>query len=351
MITRRLTRFPGAGRALIARTLVIVIALIGLGEIILRVPAVTERLPAPSLGSNHEEFEVKLHLLDQWAGDGPVDCVLIGSSMVNNGIDPAALESAYREQTGESLRCFNLGLPGLTASAAAMVGEYVIDTYRPRLLIYGLSPRDFSPAAVAVGFSARDLDDLAWMRAQNGEWSLNGWLLTHAATVRYTRVLIPWLYPDGVYQVNDRQALDDLLDRHAGYHPETGVLRDSGDTRRADRLDDLFADFAPVPAEWDGLAAILALHDSASPQSIPQIVLYEAPLHPAILGDYLDPARYDRFNRQVHDLAAAAGVVYWPTTRLDLVPADGWMNLNHVNHSGALVMSRWLAGQLAAHAH
>jgi hypothetical protein len=114
---------------------VILLALLGIGEAICRTSWARDRLVAPSLDINFETLDVKIDLLAKLADREPIDCVFVGSSMVNRGIDIEVFEKVFNQQTGESITCFNLGLGGTSASEAAALAEIVIDTYHPALLV------------------------------------------------------------------------------------------------------------------------------------------------------------------------------------------------------------------------
>jgi hypothetical protein len=112
-----------------------------------------------------------LVLLDQFAAEGPVDCIFIGSSMVAVGIDPQVFAEAYTAQTGDPLRCFNFGQLGFTAFESAEWAEIVIRRYHPRLLIYGHSMRDYN--SLAEGELAAPTNN-PWELYQLGEFTIEG---------------------------------------------------------------------------------------------------------------------------------------------------------------------------------
>ena len=69
---------------------VILILLFGALEIFARSSAAAKVFPLRSYGNYHAQFEIKWHKLEQYVQEnGGVDVILLGSSMVNTGIDPA----------------------------------------------------------------------------------------------------------------------------------------------------------------------------------------------------------------------------------------------------------------------
>jgi hypothetical protein len=67
------------------------------GELLLRVPAVIERLLLPSVGSGSDLLDFKVEYLERFARlHGDVDCLFLGPSTVNRGIDPTLVSDAFQ---------------------------------------------------------------------------------------------------------------------------------------------------------------------------------------------------------------------------------------------------------------
>jgi hypothetical protein len=162
----------------------ILLLLIATSEAALRLPAVQERLSAPSLGNRHRLLEIQLHHLRAFARqEGHVHCIVLGNSMVWLDFDPSAFARAYREATGQDMRCYNFGIDGLPASAAGALAEIVVREFRPAVLIYGTDARDYAvprdaPDAVAIL-------DMPWLRYRHGDFSPEGWLYDHSYLYGY----------------------------------------------------------------------------------------------------------------------------------------------------------------------
>ena len=66
-------------------------------------------LPYQSIDSNLDDLEIKLSLLKAFVEEnGQLECLLLGSSEINGGIDPDVLSNAFAEVTGAHLNCFKL---------------------------------------------------------------------------------------------------------------------------------------------------------------------------------------------------------------------------------------------------
>jgi hypothetical protein len=333
--------FPLGQTLALAALVLLLIA--GAAEFIFRLPAVESRLPAPSIGSDHDQLEIQVYRLHQFAAAGPVDCIFLGSSMVRRGIDPAIFADTYRGQTGESLRCFSLGVNGLTASGAAVLAHYVVDRYHPRLLVYGVSPRDFNEAVAVQAFTAHKLTDLDWTQYQRGSFNFPGWLFDHSAAFGYAYLYRNWMQPDFPERVNSRYQ-EEASTRADGYSPFFETLEWPPSDREKRRIGLLYRQYTAVPEELDGIRQIVALH--RPPQT--QIVLVEIPLYEEVITQLIRKKAYEHFNQQVESYTTPAGVRYWPTTLLRLIPDEGWYNLNHMNDTGAKIFSRWLGEQIGA---
>jgi hypothetical protein len=326
-----------------ALAMIVMLVIVSGLEMVFRLPAVESRLPAPSIGSNHGQLEVQVFRLHQMAASGPVDCIFVGSSMVRSGIQPAAFADGYRQQTGESLRCFTFGLSGLTASAAGMLADYLVNTYHPRLLIYGVSPRDFNEAVVTQAFSGRQLARLDWMKYQRGAFNITGWMFARLHAFQYAYFFRDGLTPSFADKLDRRRAFESQLDPD-GYAPSDHVMSWPISPAERDHITRLYQDYKPLPEELAGLQRIIDLHESGKTR----LVLVEVPFYPDIVTQLLGLELYDTFNQQVESYASPAGVPYWPTTLLDLIPPEGWYNLNHLNTTGAETFSRWLGDKVGA---
>lgn len=308
----------------------------------LRIPALAAALPAPGLGSTHDQFEVQIVGLRRFAAGGPVDCIFLGSSMVRHGLKPEIVTNIYaaqidatqsdNRQSGETLRCYTFGVLGLTADGARALADYLITTYQPRLLVYGLSPRDFSQPLD----ERADLNQLDWLRYMNGTFTLSGWLHEHARTVQYG-----WLLD--VNRLDKRQSLMDEMAEN-GYTPNDRALGQINIENELARITTLYQTYAPVQEAAASVAAISAFH--APPTT--QIVLVEMPVYPPVVFRLFGADTYQTFNADIVRFTAPAGVIYWPTTLHNLVPQRGWADLNHLNEEGATIFSTWLGQQLAA---
>lgn len=308
-----------------------------LSEGLLRLPAVQRRLPDPGLGMRQQDLELKIARMDTLAGRR-VPCLVIGSSAVRQGFDPAAFSEGYASQTGSPLECFNFGVNAFTASGTGPLAEVLVRRYQPVLLIYPTVPSDFSPHTDEI---APDLDTPSpWLRAQRGEFSLQGWLIEESMLARYTSAIPRWRAPDREGRATERRFLDATL-TDFGYLPRDRVFNASEPPTRdtyAIGFALLGSGYTPSAEDLAGLAQITNLR---SPEM--QVILAELPF-PAASKVMFDggPAGYDTYLAALRSAALESGVPFWEQPAYALIPPDGWFDHIHLNQIGAAAFSRWL---------
>lgn len=323
--------FPFGSTAVLA--LIILAVIVAVAEWVLRLPAVqNQTLLVPSIGSAHREFEAKLFLLEKAADQAPIDCFFLGSSIVDRALNPIAFEPAYAAQTGQTLRCFNLGVNGGGEDVGLTLSRLLIADYQPVLLVFGISARLHSGGQVSV-----EIAHLPWYRTQIGEFSLRGWLATHSALYRYGPVGLRWIAGTTLMpRVVDRLA------RSRGYMPTDEVMPLPLSARDQKRIQT--SDYRLFPEDRARLERMFALHD---PPRL-QVVIVELPVHPLALEAKATFRRdYEAWARQVAQLAGAHGVPFWATTTLGLLPdQSNWADVNHLNTQGSQRFSAWLGEQV-----
>ncbi len=180
-------RIGGPIGTTIARASLILVVVLGLGETLTRQSFIAAHLPVPSLGSAHYEFEYDVAAAETLKQDtGQIDCLFVGSSMPNTGINPEVFAQAYQAQTGHAIVCFNFGLAGAGAAAIGALSQLWIADLHPKLIIYGTSARDFANNTVDQFPGQPDpILNTPWVQYRLGGWSLAGWLVEHSVAYRY----------------------------------------------------------------------------------------------------------------------------------------------------------------------
>lgn len=311
----------------------ILILLVAAAEIIGRSPTLSRALPPPSIAASNPEFDIKLHQLELFAHqNGGVDCLLLGSSVVDDGLDPALVADIYTDQTGQEIQCFNFGLFTLTNDVGGPVAEALVRRFHPRVLIYEISARSFSDR---FGELARPLIENPWVRYYSADQTFRGWLLDHSYAYRYYLAFKSWLLPA------NRPVIQDLREPFLayGYYPEeTSYTFDLAQTEV------LFENYSLDRAQAIGFERVIALQQT-------HLVILEAPVHPPYWPNYFSGGieDYDAlFISPVETYLQAQGVPFWRSNPefAASVPDDGWFDARHLNVRGAKLFSRWLGQQM-----
>ena len=310
----------------------VLIAILACAETASRSEFVSSRLAAPSLGNPSRILEVHLAKLDRIAhGAERADCILIGSSLVLFGIDPDAFDAAYHEHAADRLRSYDLGVPGISASALSAVARIVAEDYHPKLFIYGMSANDFTERR-----RAPPIETTAWVRYRSGQPSLDGWLTDNSRAFRYVLLYQSPYARESAFRSG-------ALSTPRGFYPiPVGTpLFQVGLDRAMQLVSDAYRRETSAE-QMAGLAKLLEVRDHGS-----QLVVVEMPAHLDLSQWPEDTvARYRQKLREVSDRARAAGVPLW-STPAGLMPDDGWIDLWHLNARGAAVLGRWLGERVA----
>jgi hypothetical protein len=330
----------------IALTLIMLLLLGGIAEFITRLDTFQMLLREPAMGSRHYQLGRKLARLEADINiNGPIDCLIIGSSMVDVGFDPRAFRAEYKQANGQDIRCFNFGIDASTAVSAAAIAQILIEDYQPRFLIYGTDARDYAvppeendPAVIL---------ESNWVQYRLGNFSLDGWLIEHSYLYRYRYLL----FRLSRFYLEDtlRSQSKDYEITADGFTPLTTVSTYINDP--PDPQDDsfevtynfrLFSTYEMLAENLDALERIMDHNRQGT-----QVIVTEMPVADGLFyffGNGQDD--HQRFLAQVDQLAKAHEVPFWQTDALDMIPDDGWFDYSHVNAAGAAIFSNWLGQQV-----
>lgn len=311
------------------------------GERAARSDAVRGRLPVPGIGTFHRQLDVELTKLDDFVRhEGPLDCLVVGSSVVYRGVDPTVVSDVYRRHTGRDVRCFSFGVLGMDEGTGGRLSSILVRRYRPELLVY---------AATVFGVDekereeiARTVEDTPWFRYQAGELTPTGWLTEHSEAYRLFLPHRNWMRPTYWMQLAYGHVLDETTVAN-GYGPARdarqgryGIPPRAPDCPRAWRY--------PVStAHVDGLARLGELAREGQ-----RVAILQMPVPPQVFASC--PARKREFREAAHAIArvaAASGLELWRPRPAALVPKLGWSDAFHMNPRGAEIWSRWVGARMA----
>jgi hypothetical protein len=295
------------------------------------------------MGTRHYEFGPKLFQLKSIVErkEG-INCIFLGNSTVNNAMDPGEFASAYKETTGQDIRCFNFAVDAIPASVAGVIAQILVEDFQPKVLIYGTSARDYSLPLDDEETTV--ILDTEWIQYRLGNFNIKGLLFQYSHLFRYRNY-----FPE-LSRLNFR----DTLRSEAIYRvSENGFIPLTEEGRQIDNPPDpndqslkrgfhLLCEYSIQTDNLDGLTNIISLNGPDL-----QIVIVEMPVPDTFIYFFENKnVDYQLFIDQIAGQARAGGVPFLKTSGLALIPDDGWVDYSHVNPTGAQAFSQWLGQQL-----
>lgn len=329
------TGFPG--------WLVVLLALVIMTELALRVPAVTQRLPAPELLLWHSPLiQTKFNYLKTFESTRGIDILFIGNSTVQAGVNPQVFDASQGEGVNGP-GAFNGSVEGLPPYGTLLFLEIWMRYTTPEVIIYGMSPQDLNSNSPW----ARDITDrvkhspLAWAEARRGiRGRVTAGLLEHSAFYRYRSVLynlflrggtmppVPDVYFDtrGYHSLDHRLADIPAADRRMFYN-KAGVLN-----------------YSPRGEQMTALEHLIQYCDDNGIQ----LILVNMPLADEYYSQFDGPGDYQEYLSALTDVARGHTLPLWDMENLPASLAFGdteFADLNHLNHDGAQRLSSMMAEQ------
>jgi hypothetical protein len=326
-------------------TLIFMIAYFALGEFLFRLDVVQDKLTGPRIGSRHRQFEIQVARLEKLIHDGePIECIFLGNSMVWLGVNPLVVNQIFQDETGQEMHCFNFGVSALPASSAGEIAAMLVQRYRPKLLVYGTFARDY-----AIPSDAEDayvVSDTPWLKYQNGEFDLRGWLYAHSSVFQYTGHVRDFLlkhYLEDVFVQRDIPPY-----QLYGLDPKYDIRIDVSappDFESKDNRDPVkwLCNFKIQPENLEGLKKIV---QQASNNT--QVIIIEMPFYETAYTFFSNGKQdYATYTHQVDSITVSASVPFWQLDEQHPLPPNLWWDYFHLNLEGANEFSQWLGQQLA----
>lgn len=321
--------------------------LFGFAEWASRLETFQAPLTPAKMGSRHYQLGHKLALLDaEVKRNGPVDCIMVGSSMVDVGFDPDAFQTGYHEIVGWNIRCFNFGIDASSAASTAALVKILVEDYHPRILIIGTDARDY-----AVPRTDRDpavILETPWIQYRQGRFSLDGALTEHFYFYRYRQHLSRLLHFnfEGTLWSETKLKFEIIAN---GYTPIDKVADYINDP--PDPQDDsfevvyysrIFRPYQMFDDNLDALESIMEYNGSGT-----QVIVVEMPVSDGLYYFFGSGEKdYNQFITRVSELADLHRTPFWQTEPLDSIPDNGWSDYSHLNTIGAQIFSTWLGQQV-----
>ncbi len=297
----------------------------------LRLRPIEESMPAPLYAPNYTPLNEKYAALSRL--DAPLDCLVVGSSLVFSGIDIAVMSQAYEEASGKPLACFNFGINYLSLSTAEPLLRLLAAEFQPRFMILGITPRDFLDYQDNHEYLLQEqLPQLPWWQHKLGNWHWRGWLLETSYIYRSYTLIPQMLALDG-----QRSKLD-FLTQQLGYEPNLSY------NWFAPRFGNYFDMSAGLPLSAADSLAMAAL---ATWQQMPLLIL-EIPTTGLYKDQFGGESSYDALVTELWlPLANNPRISLWRLPDLPFLQLDDWADVIHLYYTGAWKFSYWLGQQLA----
>ena len=313
------------------RVALVLVLVVGAAELLLRTPAVVERLPPPSAGSGSPDLDIKIEYLDRYAqAYGHIDCLFVGPSTVQGGIDPRVVSASFAARTGTPLRCFNFGVNGLKLHLARRLIPVLLAKYQPALIV--LSEWRSGTGADSLTWFA---DQHPWVGYFNGAPSINGWLMEHSRLLRYFLRVKGWMEQPALSR---RISKKERRIQPTGFMPKPAMDASSSPGRNR-RL-----------AAWAlrqmtaQRVATQTLAELAQQPTMPPMLLLEMPLPGSFRAEFPNgEAGYQALLADVE----AVGLPLLRSSGYAPLPDSAWNDPVHLNDRGAYTFSLWLGAALA----
>lgn len=317
---------------MIIRVLLILAIFIITGEGLIRGGIALGLWREPLFSTVNAELDIKIQSLDELNRVQPVDCLFLGSSQLDTAINPAEFETEFANHTGKDMHCYNFSLGTLTAGPAGKIARLLVTRYHPRILVVGISARDFSRD---FGELARPLANDPWVLHSLGTPNPVGWLSENSRLFRFLSQIRTQFNPD--YQEFRTGLIRSLA--------SNGFLQRAGNDLSID-TPQFIPKFELYPDDLAGLDDLQSINN----QSV-QVIFLEVPVHPTFLPTYVegDTANYfSLFRKPVAQLIEADGMVFI-ISQEDIgtyISNSGWNDVKHLNSTGAAIFSRWFARKI-----
>lgn len=328
-------------------TLILLFLLGGIAEWIVRSDIFQAPLTPPKMGSRHYQLGHKLALLDaEVKHNGSVDCIMVGSSMVDVGFAPDIFQDGYYEIAGKSIRCFNFGIDASSAFSTAALVQILMEDYHPRLLIVGTDPRDYAIPSTERGPAV--ILDTSWVKYRLGSFSPEGWLLDHSYLYRYRQHLSRIIHLNFENTLWSETYLNFPILPN-GSTPITKIspyINDPPDPQdhsyEITYYTEIYSSYQLLEENLGALEDIMEYNKSGT-----QVLVVEMPVSDGLYYFFGNgEADYEMYVNRVSELADLHHVPFWRTEPLDSIPDNGWSDYSHLNVTGAEIFSTWLGEEV-----
>ncbi len=287
--------------------------------------------PSPSMDSIFPELDVKLQRL--WKSED-INCLFLGSSMVDAGLEPVVFEDSLNSRLNTHYKCFNFGFSSSMVEVSGSIGNFFQNTRPINLIIWGISPIDMDPNFTKT----RPIAKMPAFSYFNGDPTFTGWL--------YNNFSLPWIVGSLPHYKNEnyRQQL--------AYYD--GILDDRG-VRRITEIGEIEVGNQPIflsdyHLNQTDIDAIEKTIYEAKKNGV-KIIFVEMPIHPGLypyLVDNGDEGYKENFLNPMKAFFLEQEIPFIETEShiTDIVNDSHWVNNYHLNIYGAELFTDYILDRI-----
>ncbi len=277
-------------------------------------------------------------LLNRWSGSiyiyvrnhGVPECVFLGSSLVQTGIDASTFRAYFEHITNQPMKCYNFGMNGATISSSETIRRYLSEKYQPAIFILGIAALDLRPARSIV----------------EDEFSLNNdfsdWLAANSQLYRLLLGVSAEVFPRS--EVSDLSVINEVTEGRTtisrtidkvGYGPLLSY------TDSSPVFNSLPRDFSTSDIDPNDWVALQHMIDQ-SQMGVYRLLLVEMPL--------INPESLVNTNQimsTVTSYARSQGIAVLTLQSSTVLPSAAFADSgNHLHIYGSQIFSAWLGSQI-----
>lgn len=290
------------------------------------------KYPTPSMDSIYPELDVKLQRF--WKAKD-INCLLLGSSMVDTGIDPVLFEERINKKLNSNYRCFNFGFSSSMVEVSGSIGNTIQNTSDIDLVLWGISPIDMDPNFTKT----RPIANMPAFSYYNGNPTIVGWLYNHFS--------LPWIIGSLPHFQNDY-----YTEQLAYYN---GLLDDRG-VRRLTDIGNMEVGDQPIflknyHLNYDDVKTLKRTIQEFKRNEI-KIIFVEMPIHPS-LYPYLiangNDGYQEEFFQPMKKFFVEQDIPFIDTESVitEIVHDSHWANNYHLNIFGAEKFTEYILDRIS----
>ncbi|MHC1784636.1 MAG: hypothetical protein AB9891_18090 [Anaerolineaceae bacterium] len=278
-------------------------------------------IPTITKNINYYELDIKLSRFDALNIDEDINCLLLGSSVVDYGLSPSVLNKQLADAGMQDPVCFNMGLRGMPSETTSEIASIIVKRSNPSLVILGVSPLDFADSNSVT----RDFVNSPWFRYQKGIFSIEGSLIEHSMAYKYWLSFLKYRNPAYRGELENQLLLIDRYGLQAREESET-VFQVDPDRKKID--------FQISRRDMDGLLHIADMNSSTL-----RVIVVEMPVHPDLLPYYVlggEGGYEEKFIQPIQKALDEKGIPFIRTQPQikSIVSPNGWNDEIHLNEAG-----------------